>query len=137
MVPDIAEDIPPEDASLAHVEKESEATTKVQQDSTLLNLPIEVFQAIIWHMDVGTFFASLLTCKHFYAAAQSRRHLFHHINSMPGLRLGLEDLTNSDLLLRFRQRASESGCAAGVLSDITKFSSASQTPLSHAVSALF
>ena len=133
MVPDISNDTLLEDAPLSETDRETETAAEIRQDSALLKLPIEVFQTITWHMDVGTFFASLLTCQHFYAAAQSKPTLLRHINSIPGLRLGLDDLSNADLLLRFRKRAAESGCAAGVLSDVTRFSSASRTPVSHAV----
>lgn len=134
MIHEIISDIFDEDpSSTTNADSEAETPAEIQQDSTLLKLPLEVFQTVTWHMDVGTFFASLLTCQHFLAAAQSKPTLFRHMNNIPGLRLGLDDLSNADLLLRFRKRAAESGCAAGVLSDVTRFSSASQTPVSHAV----
>ena len=104
----------------------------IDQESALLDLPLEVFQTITWHMDVGTFFTSLLTCKHFLAAGQSRRNIFKHLNKLPGLRLGLDDLTTPDLLLLFRKRAAESGCAA-VLADITRYRPAPRTTVSNAV----
>ena len=90
----------------------------------LLHLPAEILQTIAWHMDPGTFFVSLLTCKTIYNAANYRRNLLRHLHSIPGLRLGLEDLTTTDLLLRFRKRAAASLCGAGVLADITTYAPA-------------
>ena len=112
---------------------DTEALAEVQQDSTLLKLPIEVFQTITWHMDAGTFFTSLHTCKFFFSNAKSKPNLFHQINSMPGLKLGLDELTPTELLLQFRRRAAESGCAAGVLADVALYAPASRIPLSNAV----
>ena len=132
MVPDILTATPQEDAPPAY-EPKPEARTKIQQTSALLRLPIEVFQIITWHMDIGTFFISLLTCKFFLAAAQSRPNLHRHIGSLPGLKLGFDSITTPDLLLQFRRRAAESGCAAGVLSDLILYAPASRIPLSNAV----
>ena len=132
MVPDVLnatlqEDAPPDS------EPKPEAHTEIQQTSALLKLPIEIFQTITWHMDIGTFFISLLTCKFFLAAAQSRPNLHRHIGSLPGLRLGFDSITTPDLLLQFRRRAAESGRAAGVLSDLTLYGPASRIPLSNTV----
>lgn len=132
MVPGILNATPQEDAP-PDSEPEPEADSEIQQTSALLKLPIEVFQTITWHMDVGTFFISLLTCKYFLAAAQSRPNLHRHIGSLPGLKLGFDSITTPDLLLHFRRRAAESGCAAGVLSDLTLYGPASSIPLSNAV----
>lgn len=132
MVPDIRNATPQEDAP-PDSEPRPEAHVKIQQTSALLKLPIEVFQTITWHMDVGTFFISLLTCKFFLAAAQSRPNLHRHFGSLPGLKLGFDSITTPNLLLQFRRRAAESGCAAGVLSDLTLYAPASRIPLSNAV----
>ena len=132
MIPDILNATPQEDAP-PDSEPESEAHRKIQQTSSLLKLPIEVFQTITWHMDTGTFFISLLTCKFFLAAAQSRPNLHRHIGGLPGLKLGFDSITTPDLLLQFRRRAAESGWAAGVLSDLTLYAPASRIPLSNAV----
>ena len=104
----------------------------VVQDSVLLKLPLEVFQTITWHMDAGTFFASLFTCKHFLEAAKCRPNIIRHLYSLPGLRLGLDETSVADLLLQFRKRAAESGCAAGVLAHITRYRQTSRTSLSNA-----
>jgi hypothetical protein len=90
----------------------------------LLHLPPEILQTIAWHMDPGTFFVSLLACKTIYDAAKYRRNLLRHLHSIPGLRLGLEDLTTADLLLQFRKRAAASLCGAGVLADISRYAPA-------------
>lgn len=132
MVPDIVNATPQED-SPPDSKPESDTQTEIQQTSTLLKLPIEVFQTITWHMDIGTFFISLLTCKFFLAAAQSRPNLHRHIGSLPGLKLGFDSITTPDLLLQLRKRAAESGCAAGVLSNLTLYGPASRIPLSNAV----
>ena len=89
--------------------------------SPLLRLPDEVLQIILKHMDAGTFFASLLTSKRFLRAASSRSLLFRHLDRIPGLALGLDDLSTSDLLIFFRKRAAHSGCAAGVLANVTRY----------------
>ena len=106
-----------EDVSLARMGDRNEPLL-------LLHLPAEILQTIAWHMDPGTFFISLLTCKTMYDAAKYRRNLLRHLHSIPGLRLGLEDLTTADLFLRFRKRAAASLCGAGVLADITRYAPA-------------
>ena len=91
------------------------------QNSRLLRLPNELLSIIVKHMDVGTFFASLLTCKRFFEVALSRPLLFLHLKCIPGLTLGLTDLPTPDLLRFFRTRAAQSGCAAGALANVTKY----------------
>lgn len=98
-----------------------ETRFEVNQDSAFLRLPNELLQIITKHMDAGTFFASLLTSKRLLEVALSRPLLFHHLNRIPGLTLGLTDLPTPDLLLFFRRRAAQSGCAAGALANITKY----------------
>ncbi len=117
------------------ISKASTQPERTTQDSPLLGLPLEVLQTIAWYMDAGTFFASLLTCKQLFEAAKCRPNLLRHLYNFPGLRLGLEDISTSGLLLQFRKRAAENGCAAGVLADITTFSPTSQTSLSNAAFA--
>ncbi len=93
-----------------------------KEDSlVLLHLPAEILQTIAWHMDPATFFVSLLTCKTMYNAASYRLNTLRQLHSIPGLRLGLEDLTTSELLLQFRKRAAASLCGAGVLANVTRY----------------
>lgn len=113
-------------------QEEPESATVIVQDSALLSLPLEVLQTITRWMDAGTFFASLLTCKQLLKAAKCRPNLLRHLHSLPGLRLGLGNYSTSGLLVQFRKRAAESGCAAGVLSDVTTYSPNSRTSLSNA-----
>ena len=87
----------------------------------LLSLPLEILQLIQYHMDVGTFFISLLTCKRFLVAAASRPLVLQHLRNMPGLDLGLDALDHDQLLIEFRKRAAESGRAAGVLAHTLSF----------------
>ena len=108
-----------------------EVRSEVTQNSAFLRLPNELSQIISKHMDVGTFFASLLTSKRFLEVALSKPLLLHHLNRIPGLTLGLTDLPTPDLLVLFRKRAAQSGCAAGVLANVTKY--AHQRGLSNAV----
>lgn len=110
----------------------SKPKAKIVQQSALLSLPLEVLQTITWHMDAGTFLVSLLTCKQMLKAAKCRPNISRHLHTIPGLRLGLEDLPTKDLLLQFRQRAAELGCAAGVLADVSIFSQSGLTSLSNA-----
>lgn len=115
---------------------QAETRVQVYQESALLKLPTEVFQTITWHMDVGTYFSSLLTCKQFYEAAKSRHSIFRQLNRIPGLKLGLSDLSTPDLLLQLRRRASESGCAALVLANVTIYAQQPGKVLSNAVLSL-
>lgn len=92
-----------------------------EKPTNLLSLPIEILQTITWHLDASAFFTSLLTCKRFIDAALCRRNLLRHILSLPGIRLGLEDLGTSDLLLTFRERAAKNLCGAGVLANVTRY----------------
>ena len=108
----------------------SSTAMEIDQDSSLLNLPLEVLQNVMYHMDAATFFISLLVCKDFLKAAGCRGNLLRHIYNIPGPRLGLEDYSTSDLLLQFRKRAAESGCAAGILADVTRYEQTSKTSLS-------
>ena len=94
---------------------------EINQNSAFLRLPNELLQMITKHVDAGTFFATLLTCKRLIEIALSRPLLFHHLNCIPGLTLGLTDLSTPDLLLFFKQRVAQSGCAAGVLANVTKY----------------
>ncbi len=105
--------------------------SEVRQDSAFTRLPNELLQLITKHMDAGTFFASLLTSKKFLEIALCRPLLFHHLNRIPGLTLGLTDLPTPDLLVFFRRRAAQSGCAAGALANVTKY--AHQPGMSSAV----
>ena len=99
----------------------SETRVEPKQNSAFLRLPNELLQIITKHMDTGTFFASLLTSKRFLEVALSRPLLFHHLNRLPGLTLGLSDLSTPNLLLFFRKRAAQSGCAAEALTNVTKY----------------
>ena len=92
-----------------------------ENSPSLLTLPIEILQTITWHLDASAFFTSILICKRFMDAALSRRNIFHHILSLPGIRLGLNDLETSELLLAFRQRAAKNLCGASVFADVTRY----------------
>ena len=105
----------------------------IQPNSRLLRLPIEIFQTITWYLDAGTFFSSLLTCKRFLDAAMSKTLLLHHIQNIPGLRLGLEELETTELFEKFSMRAAESSCGANVLADVTRYAPTSKTPVTNAV----
>lgn len=88
----------------------------------LLNLPPEVLQIILWHMDPGTLFISLFTCKQIFDAAKAKNVLLHQIGSIPGLRLGLgENVRNPELLTEFRHRAAKTLLGVGVLADVAKY----------------
>lgn len=93
----------------------------MKEMSPLLRLPAEVLQNVLFYMDSATFFTCLLSCRTVYQAAQSRRVVKHHLNRLPGLRLGLENLDNLNLFESFRRRAAKSLCGAGVLANITRY----------------
>lgn len=88
----------------------------------LLDLPLEVLQTVLWHMDPGTLFISLFTCKEIFDAARAKNVLLYQIGSIPGLRLGLgENVPTSELLKKFRLRAAENLLGVGVLADVAKY----------------
>lgn len=86
--PIVIEDSDPEDVEMEDWYSETDDTAPA-----LLALPIEVFQLIQRHMDVATFFVSLLTCKYFLESATSRPLLLKQLHSIPGLRLGFGELS--------------------------------------------
>ena len=88
---------------------------------TLLQLPIEVFQLIQYHMDGATFLISLLTCKYFYRAAASDSLLRSHLRRLPDTGRGNQAPKVEDLRSLFQQYAAESCQAAGVLADVCQF----------------
>ena len=95
-----------------------------KEESMMLDrLPPELLQTIFWHMDPGTFFVSLFICKAFLEAAACKPLLLHHLRSLPGISLGLDDLYAHGLLMIFRKRASEQCLGAAVFADVTTYSS--------------
>lgn len=85
-----------------------------KERSMLLGLPAEILQHVLFHMDTGAFFIILLSCKIINGAAHAKHVLLHHLNRMPGLRLGLNDIDTSALFDLFRKRAARSLMGAGV-----------------------
>ena len=128
--PDLWEDISPNQEEGADTPS---TAMEINQDSTLLELPLEIFQLITRYLDPATFYSSLLTCRHFLEAAQCRPIIIRHLSGLPGLRLGLDDLSTTELLLHYRKRAAESACAAGILADVTKYQQTSRASLFSAV----
>ena len=53
--------------------------------------------------------------------ALSRPLILYHLNQLPGLTLGLNHLPAPELLSVFRRHAVQSGCAAGALANVTKY----------------
>lgn len=101
--------------------------------SRLLCLPVEVLQLVLLNMDAATYFTSLRICKTVFEAAHSRRVILHHLNRLPGLRLGLESLDNGELLTSFRRRAAKALCAAGTLANITRYAPSDDLVLSRTI----
>lgn len=87
----------------------------------LLELPPEIIQNILWHMDPGTLLISLLVCKRLYQIARSKDVLLHQLSSIPGLLIGLEDLSTSEALRQYRQRAARNLCGTDMLVQITRY----------------
>ncbi len=105
-----------------HEEGVASRSKKRQKETvSLLDLPLEILQLITWHMDTSTFYTSLLTCKKFLHAAECRQNILRHLLRLPGLRLGLHDVSTPQLLSIFRKRAAMSLCGAGVLADIKRY----------------
>ena len=88
--------------------------------TTKLPLPPEIMELIFRHMEESTFFVAVCTCQQFLAAGTTRQNLLRQVRRLPGLRPGLEDLYGSRLRAESFQRATESGCIAGVLADLRK-----------------
>lgn len=98
---------------------EDELCTK--PPSRLLELPPEVLQTTMYHMDPETFYISLLSCKTlFQMAKSSRRNLLCQLSRLLGLKLGLDTISLDELFLRFRRRAAESLCGASVRANVYK-----------------
>lgn len=105
-----------------HAEGVASRSQRCHEDPIgLLDLPLEIFQLITWHMDTSTFYTSLLTCKRFLHAAECRQNILRHLLRLPGLRLGLPDVSNPQLLSIFRKRAAMSLCGAGILADVKRY----------------
>jgi len=88
----------------------------------LLDLPPEVLQNILWHMDSGTLLVCLFVSKRFLALAQLKRLLLHQLRSIPGLTVGIEDLSTYDAFMLFRRRATRNLCGSSVLAQRTQYS---------------
>lgn len=99
----------------------SRSKKRQKEPSRLLDLPLEILQLITWHMDTSTFYTSLLTCKKFLHAAECRQNILRHLLRLPGLRLGLHDVSTPQLLSIFRKRAAMSLCGAGVLANVKRY----------------
>lgn len=102
------------DASDEDTEMEDVETVPEAVRSLLLSLPAEVLQLVLFHADTGALFTSLLSCKTVFNAAQAKHVVLQHLNRMPGLRLGLQDLDTKLLFDTFRRRAAKGLYGAGV-----------------------
>jgi hypothetical protein len=90
-----------------------------RSSSLLLNLPVELLQNVLRQMDISTFYVSLLTCRTIYKAAESSKDvLLHHANSLPGIKLGLDDLDTEDLFLEVRKRAAKNVSGIGIFTNL-------------------
>ena len=88
----------------------------------LLQLPPEVLVNILWHMDPGTLLVCLFVSKRFLELAHSRRILLHQLRSLPGLTVGLEELSTYDAFMLFRRRATQNLSGGSVLAQRTRYS---------------
>lgn len=102
------------DASEEDTEMKDVETVPEPDSSLLLSLPAEVLQLVFFHADTGALFTSLLSCKTVFDAAQAKHVVLQHLNRMPGLRLGLQDLDTKLLFDTFRRRAAKGLYGAGV-----------------------
>ena len=101
----------------------------------LLQLPNEILQLILRHTPVRTFFTCLLTCKHVLRVAKSRSLLTTQLGRLPGLRLGLDELEVDELLHLFQRRAAESGHAAGLLANVSRYQTDDELMMAKAVTS--
>ena len=93
----------------------------------LLDLPPEVIQTILWQMDPGTLLVCLSVCKRLFNIANSKHVLLRHLRSLPGITLGLEHLSTYDAFLLYRQRAVHNLSGAGVLAQLTRYTTGQDT----------
>ena len=78
---------------------------------SLLNLPSEILVHILRNLTTPSFIQTILTCHQLFDLAATSRHVvLHHLDQVPGIKLGLEDqiCTTSALFLALRQRAASS-----------------------------
>ena len=92
-----------------------------RQPLNLINLPPELLQTILWHMEPGACFTALQTCKTFHTNANLRKLLLHQISHLPGLRLGLDELQTEELSTTFRTRAARNAVAVNLFSDMSRY----------------
>ena len=90
----------------------------------LLNLPTEILVHILRNLTTPSFIQTILTCHHlFRLAAASRDVILHHLHQVAGIKLGLEDQTDTAaLFLILRQRAAASLYGANFRADCQDFS---------------
>ena len=88
----------------------------------LLELPPEVLQNVLWHMDAGTLLVCLFVGKSFMELAHSKHILLHQLRSLPGLTVGIEDLSTNDAFMLFRRRATRNLCGSSKLAQLTRYS---------------
>ena len=86
----------------------SSSTARLPQDMGLLRLPLEVLQICLTHSTTPSFLQLIATCHMFWdLASNSRAVILHHLAQVPGIKLGIDDLTTStpNLFLTLRRRA--------------------------------
>jgi hypothetical protein len=86
----------------------SSSTARLPQDMGLLRLPLEVLQLCLIHSTTPSFLQLIATCHMFWdLASNSRAVILHHLAQVPGIKLGIDDLTTStpNLFLTLRRRA--------------------------------
>ena len=86
----------------------SSSTPRLPQDTGLLRLPLEVLQLCLTHSTTPSFLQLIATCRLFWdLASNSRAIILHHLAQVPGIKLGIDDLTTStpNLFLTLRRRA--------------------------------
>lgn len=89
------------------VEMDSEVSPSAACPS-FATLPTEILQRILHFASTPTFLQLILVNRQLFdAAAESREVLYHHLQNLPGLKLGLRDhcVTTAELFLILRQRA--------------------------------
>ena len=92
--------------------------------SFLLDLPAEILVHILQRLTTPSFIQTTLTCHRLFdIAATSREVILHHLCHVPGIKLGLADLSlhTIDLFLILRQRAAASLHGANFHADCQNF----------------
>lgn len=113
------------------------STTSTTSDFSAL--PTEILQRILHFSTTPTFLQLILVNRQLFGvAAESREVLLHHLQNLPGLKLGLRDhcVATADLFLILRQRAANNLYGTNFTADCSSFAFSNNVSLLSQSSSL-